>query len=71
MESQLATHAAQQALFIEQMPAAIAMFDAEMRYVAVSQSFLSLIEVPGSPTEVIGRSHYEIFPDAPPNFRGD
>jgi PAS domain S-box-containing protein len=68
MEPQLATRAAQQALFIEKVPAAIAMFDTEMRYVAVSQSFLSLIEVPGSPTEVIGRSHYDVFPDVPPNF---
>jgi PAS domain S-box-containing protein len=68
-ESQLASSAAQQALLIEQMPAAVAMFDAEMRYLAVSQSFLSLIEVPCSPTEVIGRSYFEIFRDAPPNAR--
>jgi PAS domain S-box-containing protein len=68
MESQLATRAAQQALFIEQVPAAIAMFDAEMRYVAISRSFLSFMEVSGSPTEVIGRPHYELFP-VPSNFR--
>jgi PAS domain S-box-containing protein len=68
METQLATRAGQQTLFIEQVPAAIAMFDTEMRYLAVSRSFLSLIEFSGSPAEVIGRSHYETFPDIPPHW---
>ena len=68
MESQLGTRAAQHFL-IEEVPAAIAMFDAEMRFLAVSRGFLSLGEFQGSPAEVIGRSNYEIFPDLPPNFR--
>jgi PAS domain S-box-containing protein len=69
MEPQLATGRGQQTFFTEHVPTAIAMFDTEMRYLAVSQSFLSLIEYSGSPAEVIGRSHYETFPDIPPHWR--
>jgi PAS domain S-box-containing protein len=67
MGSQFGTRAQQ--FFIEEAPAAIAMFDAEMRFVAVSRSFLSLQEFQVNPAEVIGRSNYEIFPDLPQNFR--
>jgi PAS domain-containing protein len=45
------------------------MFDVEMRYLAVSQSFLSILEFPGSPIEVIGRSQYVRFPDTPSTWR--
>jgi PAS domain S-box-containing protein len=69
MEPQLATGRGQQTFFTEHVPTAIAMFDTEMRYLAVSQSFLSLIEYSGSPAEVIGRSHYETFQDIPPHWR--
>jgi PAS domain S-box-containing protein len=53
----------------EQAPAALAMFDTKMRYLAVSPSFLSILEFSGSPKEVIGRSHYETFPDMPLHWR--
>src|SRR5215467_8360778 len=69
MDSQLATGAGQQTFFTENVPAAIAMFDTEMRYLAVSRRFLSAIDFLGSPAEVIGRSHYETFPDMPPHWR--
>ena len=59
----------QQTLFVEQVPAAIAMFDTEMRYIAVSRRYLSLLEFSGSPEEIIGRSHYETFPDMPSQWR--
>jgi hypothetical protein len=55
---------AQLALLVEQLPASIAIFDTDMRYLAVSHRFLSELEyvfcrrLP-SPTEVVGRSHYE------------
>jgi len=41
MESLPAMCASQQTLFTEQVPAAIAMFDREMRYLAVSRRYLS------------------------------
>jgi PAS domain S-box-containing protein len=66
--------AAQQTSFIEQVPAHFAVFDCEMRYLAVSRRFLSDMAFLFStrvfvPAEVIGRSHYEIFPDMPPRWR--
>jgi PAS domain S-box-containing protein len=75
MEKLLAARAAQQTLFIEEMPAAIAVFDAEMHYLAVSHCFLSNMALLFSadlftPAEVIGRSFYETFPDMPPRWRG-
>jgi PAS domain S-box-containing protein len=59
---------------IEQVPAHIAAFDCEMRYVAVSQRFLSdmawLFETKVfTPAEVIGRLHWEIFPSMPQRWR--
>jgi hypothetical protein len=60
--------------FIEQVPAHIAVFDCEMRYLAVSQRFLSdmarlfATEV-FTPGEVIGLSHYQMFPNMPPCWR--
>jgi PAS domain S-box-containing protein len=60
--------------FIEQVPAHIAVFDCEMRYLAVSQRFLSdmarlFATKVFTPGEVIGLSHYEIFPNMPPCWR--
>jgi PAS domain S-box-containing protein len=52
----------------EQTPAAIAMFDDKMSFLAVSLRFLSNNEL-GQAAKVIGRSLYEIFPDIPPRWR--
>jgi PAS domain S-box-containing protein len=64
----LAEREAQLRSFIENAPAAVAMFDREMRYIAVSQRFLAdygLLDR-GS---LIGQSHYDIFPDVPERWR--
>ncbi|SDW34600.1 PAS domain S-box protein [Flavobacterium degerlachei] len=48
-------------MFIEQTPNAIAMFDIEMNYLAASEKWkkeYKLID-----REIIGKSHYEIFPE--------
>src|SRR5258708_21468158 len=70
MESLPAMCASQQTLFTEQVPAAIAMFDREMRYLAVSRRYLSDLALLFStaifaPAEVIDRSFHEISPDMP------
>jgi len=72
MGSLLNTHAAQP--FIEQMPAAIAIFDGRMHYRAVSRHYLSDLAWLFStevfpPDKVIGRTIYEVSPNAPPRWR--
>jgi PAS domain S-box-containing protein len=73
-DSQGAMRNSQQTLFVEQVPAAIAMFDAEMHYMAVSRRYLSDMASLFStgvfaPVDVIGRSHYELFPGIPLRWR--
>ncbi len=67
-EALLAEREAQLALFVEHAPAAIAMFDTEMRYLAASRRFVSDYQVPNT-VPVIGVSHYETFPEIPPRWR--
>ncbi|MBO0753425.1 MAG: PAS domain S-box protein, partial [Bradyrhizobiaceae bacterium] len=67
-EARLAEREAQLALFVEHAPAAIAMFDAGMRYLAASRRFLTDYGLPED-AEIIGHSHYEIFPDLPAHWR--
>ncbi|HEK20056.1 MAG: hypothetical protein C0191_00025 [Mucilaginibacter sp.] len=48
-------------IFVEQAPNAIAMFDTQMCYLAASQKWLQDYHLVGK--KIIGRSHYEIFPE--------
>ncbi|MDO9274303.1 MAG: PAS domain S-box protein [Lutibacter sp.] len=48
-------------LFVENAPASIAMIDQEMKYIAVSRRFLMDYNL--GEKNVIGRSHYELFPE--------
>jgi PAS domain S-box-containing protein len=67
-EADLAERQAQLALFVEHAPAAIAMFDREMRYLAVSRRFVTDFRLPRD-AQLIGKSHYEVFPEIPQRWR--
>lgn len=53
--------------FIEQAPTAMTMFDREMRYLAASQRWREDFGL--GDRELIGHSHYEVFPDVPERWR--
>ena len=50
-------------LILDRVPAAVAVLDLDLRYVAVSRRFLVDYGVSDQP--VIGRRLLEVFPDAP------
>jgi len=54
-------------LFIEHAPAGLVMFDREMRYVAASHRWLQMHLL--QDRDVIGRSHYEMFPYLPESWK--
>lgn len=47
--------------FIKQTPAAVAMFDKKMRYIAVSDRWYDDYKIRGK--NIIGKTHYEVFPE--------
>jgi PAS domain S-box-containing protein len=53
--------------FVKNVPAAVAMLDREMRYLQVSERWCTDY-LPGR-TQVLGRSHYEVFPDMPERWK--
>ena len=54
-------------LFVEHSPAAIAMFDLEMKYIVASHRYL--VDYGLGVQSLVGRSHYEVFGDIPDRWR--
>ena len=54
-------------LFIQHAPAALAMFDREMHYLAASRRWVQSHGLAGQ--ELIGRCHYDIFADLPESWK--
>jgi PAS domain S-box-containing protein len=65
-EGQLRAREEQLRLYVEHFPASVAMFDREMKYLVVSRRWMEEYKLGDLP--VIGRSHYEVFPDLPPRW---
>jgi PAS domain S-box-containing protein len=53
--------------FVKHVPAAVAMLDRDMRYLQVSNRWCADFSLDSS--QLLGRSHYEIFPDLPERWR--
>ncbi|TLS69138.1 PAS domain S-box protein [Mariprofundus erugo] len=60
-------HREQLHLFIQYAPAAIAMFDCNMRYIAASRRWRTDFNL--GERELAGLSHYDVFPDLPERWK--
>src|SRR5258705_4154163 len=54
-------------IFVKHVPAAVAMLDREMRYLQVSDRWCVDFSLDSS--QLLGRSHYEVFPDIPERWK--
>jgi rsbT co-antagonist protein RsbR len=66
-EQELRTSEEHMRLFVEHTPAAVAMLDHDMRYIMASRRWLIDYEL--GDQDIIGRSHYDIFPDIPERWK--
>lgn len=52
---------------LHHMPQAAAVFDHKMQYIGVSERFITDYNIADQP--ILGRSHYEVFPEIPPRWK--
>jgi PAS domain S-box-containing protein len=67
MERALRQRKSQLKLFVQHVPAGVAMFDRDMRYVIASDRWIDSYDLPDR--DIVGRSHYDIFPDLPQRWK--
>ena len=53
--------------FVRHTPAAVAMFDSDVRYIQVSNRWLNDYQL--TEKDLIGKSHYDVFPDVPQRWK--
>jgi PAS domain S-box-containing protein len=67
VEQELITERARLLAFVEHAPAAVAMFDREIRYLAVSRRWLEDYHL--SDQNIIGMSHYDVMPNTSEDWK--
>ena len=66
-ENRLRQQEEQLRLFVKHSPAGVAMFDRQMRYMLVSDRWLASYGL--GTQNIVGRSHYDIFPNLPDRWK--